>query len=36
MHTPVETLDLADLDATAELLGAFAARAHEYEYDAGL
>lgn len=32
MHTPVETLDLDDLDATADLLGAFAARAHEYEY----
>jgi endoglucanase len=32
MHTPVETLDLADLDATAELLGQFAARANEYEF----
>lgn len=32
MHTPVEMLDLDDLDATAELLGAFAARADEFEY----
>ncbi|MFC6720333.1 M20/M25/M40 family metallo-hydrolase [Halobacteriaceae archaeon SHR40] len=32
MHTPVEMLDLADLDATAELLGQFAARAGDYEY----
>ncbi len=32
MHTPVEMLDLADLDATAELLGAFAARTEEFEY----
>jgi putative aminopeptidase FrvX len=32
MHTPVEMLDLEDLDATAELLGAFAARADEFEY----
>jgi len=32
MHTPVEVLDLDDLDATAQLLGAFAARAHEFEY----
>jgi endoglucanase len=32
MHTPVEVLDLADLDATADLLGAFAARAHEFEF----
>lgn len=32
MHTPVETLDLDDLDAAAELLGEFAARAEEYEY----
>ena len=32
MHTPVEVLDLADLDATAELLGQFAARADEFEY----
>ena len=27
MHTPVEVLDLADLDATADLMAAFAARA---------
>jgi len=33
MHTPVEVLDLDDLDATASLLGAFAARAGEFEYD---
>ena len=32
MHTPVELLDLDDLDATAELLAAFAARADEFEY----
>ncbi|WP_436901414.1 M20/M25/M40 family metallo-hydrolase [Halovenus halobia] len=32
MHTPTETLDLADLDATAELLGRFAARAETYEF----
>lgn len=32
MHTPVEMLDLADLDATADLLGRFAARAHEYTF----
>jgi len=32
MHTPVELLDLADLDATAELLGAIGAHAHEYEF----
>lgn len=32
MHTPVEVLDPSDLDATAELLGAFGASAHEYEY----
>lgn len=32
MHTPVEVLDLADLDRTATLLGATAARAHEYEF----
>jgi len=30
MHTPVEVIDPADLDATAELMGAFAARATEY------
>jgi putative aminopeptidase FrvX len=32
MHTPVETLDLADLDSTADLLGAVAARAHEHSF----
>jgi endoglucanase len=32
MHTPVEVLDLADLDAAATLLGRFAARAHEFEF----
>jgi endoglucanase len=32
MHTPVEVLDLSDLDATATLLGAFGARAHEFDY----
>jgi putative aminopeptidase FrvX len=32
MHTPVEVLDLDDLDAAADLLGAVAARAHEYEF----
>ena len=32
MHTPVETLDLADLDATAELLGGFAAQADQYSF----
>jgi putative aminopeptidase FrvX len=32
MHTPVEVLDLDDLDAAADLLGEFAASAHEYEF----
>jgi endoglucanase len=32
MHTPVETLDLSDLDAAAELLGEFAASADDYEF----
>jgi len=32
MHTPVETLDRGDLDATADLLADWAARAHEFEY----
>ena len=32
MHTPVETIDLGDLDAVADLLGAWAARAAEFEY----
>ncbi|WP_255149383.1 M20/M25/M40 family metallo-hydrolase [Halorarius halobius] len=30
MHTPVEVIDTADLDAVADLLGAFAARAEEF------
>jgi len=36
MHTPVETLDLADLDATADLLGEFAAAAHDHDFSVGL
>jgi putative aminopeptidase FrvX len=32
MHTPVEVLDTDDLDTTADLLGAFAASAHEYDF----
>lgn len=32
MHTPVEVLDLDDLEATADLLGAFSAAAHEFEF----
>lgn len=32
MHTPVETLDLTDLDATAALLSEFVSRAQEYDY----
>ena len=36
MHTPVEVIDLADLDATASLLGEFAARAAEFEYEVSL
>ena len=32
MHTPVETLDLGDLDATADLLSAFALDAQGYEF----
>jgi putative aminopeptidase FrvX len=32
MHTPVEVLDLDDLDAAADLLGEVAASAHEYEF----
>jgi len=32
MHTPVEVLDLEDLDAAADLLAAFAAGAHEFEF----
>jgi endoglucanase len=31
MHTPVEVIDTEDLDAVAELLGAFAERAGDYE-----
>ena len=30
MHTPVEVIDTDDLDEVAELMGAFAARAHEF------
>jgi len=32
MHTPVEVLDLDDLDAAADLLGGFAASAHGFEF----
>lgn len=32
MHTPVEVLDLKDLDAAADLLGEFAAAAHDFEF----
>jgi endoglucanase len=32
MHTPVELIDLTDLDATADLLGLWGSRAHEFEY----
>ncbi|PSQ56400.1 MAG: endoglucanase [Halobacteriales archaeon SW_9_67_25] len=32
MHTPVEVLDLDDLDAAADLLAGFAAGAHEFEF----
>jgi endoglucanase len=31
MHTPVEVIDTEDLVAVADLLGAFAERAGEYE-----
>jgi endoglucanase len=31
MHTPVEVIDTRDLDAVADLMGAFAARATEFE-----
>jgi putative aminopeptidase FrvX len=30
MHTPVETVDIEDLVATAELAGAFAARTEAF------
>ncbi len=36
MHTPVELLDLDDLDRTADLLGAVAAQAHEYSFQVEL
>ena len=36
MHTPVETLDLADLDRTADLLGALGARIHEHSLQVDL
>jgi endoglucanase len=32
MHTPVEMIDLSDLDATADVLGHWASQAHEFEY----
>jgi len=32
MHTPVEVLDLEDLDAAADLLGAFATSANEFGF----
>ena len=32
MHTPVELLELADLDTTADLLASVATQAHEYEF----
>ncbi len=32
MHTPVEVLDLDDLDAAADLLAGFATAAHEFEF----
>jgi endoglucanase len=32
MHTPVEVVDAADLDATADLLAAVAERAHRHEF----
>lgn len=32
MHTPVEVLDLDDLDAAADVLAEFAAAAHEFEF----
>jgi len=33
MHTPVEVVDPADLDATADLLGAVAVQAHQFEFE---
>jgi len=36
MHTPVEVLDLDDMEAAADLLGEFAATAHEYSFDADI
>lgn len=32
MHTPVEVIDINDLEITADLLGDFSAAAHEFEY----
>jgi len=32
MHTPVEVLDLGDLDATADLVAGLAAAAHDYRF----
>jgi endoglucanase len=36
MHTPVEVLDLTDLDETAELLAEFALGAHNHEFSVSL
>jgi putative aminopeptidase FrvX len=36
MHTPVELLDLNDLDAAADLLSEFALDAHNYEFSVSL
>jgi putative aminopeptidase FrvX len=36
MHTPVEVLDLNDLDAAADLLSEFALDAHNYEFSVSL
>jgi putative aminopeptidase FrvX len=36
MHTPVEMLDLGDLDAAADLLSEFALDAHNYEFSVSL
>lgn len=33
MHTPVEVLDLDDLDAAADLLGEFSTEAHDFEFE---
>jgi putative aminopeptidase FrvX len=36
MHTPVEMINLSDLDATASLLRDFAKEAHEYEFSVNI